>query len=119
MVPAPLSSLRLKIFDPFFAEHLPELERIAGPNVARSRIVIHDRETISYEVMDYDYSGGPEATGEALKAMGVGTCSGRSAPRQSLKGHPRGSMCLPHLRKNAGTRYWQTHAWAVPDQCHF
>jgi hypothetical protein len=68
VVSAPLSSLRLKIFDPFFEEHLPELARIARPNVAKSRIVIHDRETISYEVMDYDYSGGIEAY-KAYKAM--------------------------------------------------
>jgi hypothetical protein len=68
VVPAPLSSLRLKIFDPFFEEHLPELARIAEPNVAKSRIVVHDRETISYEVMDYDYSGGIEA-GKAYQAM--------------------------------------------------
>jgi hypothetical protein len=46
----------------------PELARIASPNVAKSRIVIHDRETISYEVMDYDYSGGIEA-GKAYQAM--------------------------------------------------
>jgi hypothetical protein len=68
VVPAPLSSLRGKIFDPFFEGHLPELERIARPNVAKSRSVIHDRETIRYEVMDYDYSGGIEAY-KASKAM--------------------------------------------------
>ena len=69
MVPAPLSSLTGQIFDPFFEEHLPELARIAEPNVAKSRVVVHDRETISYEVMDYDYSGGIEAY-RAYKAMG-------------------------------------------------
>lgn len=58
MVPAPLSSLAEKIFDPFFEEHLPELERIAKPNVVSWRVVLHDREIIRYEVMDYDYSGG-------------------------------------------------------------
>jgi hypothetical protein len=68
MVPAPLSSLRPKIFDPFFKEHLPELARIATPNVAKSHMVVHDRETISYEVMDYDYSGGIEAA-RAYQAM--------------------------------------------------
>jgi hypothetical protein len=68
MVPAPLSLLRRKIFDPFFKQHLPELARIAKPNLATSRIVFHDRETISYEVMDYDYSGGIEAA-RAYQAM--------------------------------------------------
>jgi hypothetical protein len=70
MVPAPLSLLREEIFEPFFKEHLPELEEIAKPNVvsntrgkrnrSRKRMVVthvHDRETISYEVMDYDYAG--------------------------------------------------------------
>jgi hypothetical protein len=70
MVPAPLSLLKEIIFDPFFKEHLSELEKIAHPNPVtnqrgkgnRSRkhmVVTHvlDRETISYEVMDYDYAG--------------------------------------------------------------
>jgi hypothetical protein len=70
IVPAPLSLLREEIFDPFFEEHLPELEKIANPNPVsnqrgqrnssrRHMVVSHvlDRETISYEVMDYDYAG--------------------------------------------------------------
>jgi hypothetical protein len=79
VVPAPLSSLMGKIFNPFFEEHLPELERIAKPNPVSNRFanssrvsspaLIHDRERTSYDVMGYDYSGGIEAA-KAYKAMG-------------------------------------------------
>jgi hypothetical protein len=74
VVPAPMSLLRGKIFDPFFKEHLPELARIAEPNFAKGRMVIHDRETTSYEVMEYDRLaeiGAYKATGEKMDFAGI------------------------------------------------
>ncbi|WP_131811901.1 hypothetical protein [Mycobacterium mantenii] len=67
VIPAPLSLLRGKIFDPFFKERLPELESIAKPNYvinrrdkrSRSRrqtsvTPVDDGKTISYVIMEYD-----------------------------------------------------------------
>lgn len=74
VVPAPLSSLAEKIFDPFFEEHLPELERIAKPNVVSWRVVLHDREVIHYEVMENDYLaeiGAYKANGEKMHLAGI------------------------------------------------
>jgi hypothetical protein len=86
LVPPPLSSLARQIFDPFFDEHLPELEKIAKPypvfnpylqrlrnRSAKSKGVSRrartsDRAAISYEVMR-SYLPDRKAI-NAYKAMG-------------------------------------------------
>jgi hypothetical protein len=59
--------------------------------------VIPDPETISYQVRDYDYSGGIAA----YKAMD-GKSTGRGVSRPSLRGHRHGSMCCPACKAVPG-----------------
>lgn len=58
VVPPPLDSLRLRIFDPFFKEHSSALERIASPDHVSGVTTFHSRDTISFNVLAYEYTGG-------------------------------------------------------------
>jgi hypothetical protein len=69
VVPPPLSELRRRIFDPFFKEHSSSLERIASPNHVSGGVTLHSRDTISFNVLAYEYTGGKTDWAERLAGI--------------------------------------------------
>jgi hypothetical protein len=54
VIPPALSSLNWKLFQPFFQERMPALERVAGPNHTRMGATYYSREIITYDVAVYE-----------------------------------------------------------------